>query len=357
MEQEKDWDTISCKSNIENIFYSSYELHTQTSFSNGLSAKSNATIRKGALLKFQFKNKTVGYADLHPWEELGDAPLEQQLNALSHHHFSKQTYQCLSFAKQIAQASQHNTPLVYSNPLPENHFFSSYETITKQDLYKKAEEGFSICKFKFGKNTKKEIEYLKNIYPTIQELKWKVRLDFNNTMRFEEAESFFYQIKNEINCLDFVEDPCPFNIKQWTQLQEKHHVSLALDKKNQDMFSNLENNSQEIVKAFRTIIIKPAIENADDFFLFFPNQRYVFTSYLDHPLGQIFALAEAQRFYKRFPHKKEICGLLSHDAYEENVYSQELLTKKSILFPNLNSHTPFHSLLEKEHWKMLQNMS
>jgi len=39
--------------------------------------------RRGALLKVQWNEKKIGYADIHPWPELGDKPIEAHIKGLA----------------------------------------------------------------------------------------------------------------------------------------------------------------------------------------------------------------------------------------------------------------------------------
>ncbi len=106
-------------------------------------------------------------------------------------------------------------------------------------------------------------------------------------------------------------------------------------------------------KIFRVLVIKPAIENHEDFQCLIAHHRVIFTSYMDHPVGQLCGLYEAQKFYETFPQKKECCGFLTHLLYEKNPYSSQFLIKNTILQTTDEEGLGFKSLLEKENWTLL----
>ena len=78
--------------------------------------------------------------------------------------------------------------------------------------------------------------------------------------------------------------------------------------------------------AAQVMVIKPAI---DEPFLLGEaavrhNQRVVFTSYMDHPLGQAFAAWEAARFELQFPGRVGLCGLQTHHLFEPDAFVEML---------------------------------
>jgi O-succinylbenzoate synthase len=52
-----------------------------------ISINQSLGMRQGALLKIVFADHLVGYADCHPWPELGDIPLAEQVALFSQGHF------------------------------------------------------------------------------------------------------------------------------------------------------------------------------------------------------------------------------------------------------------------------------
>jgi O-succinylbenzoate synthase len=76
------------------IWIAPYTLKARTS----LGAKAKSSERSGALLKVEIADG-VGYSDLHPWQELGDLPLSDQLNSLKTSVPSKQAQRSLALAE------------------------------------------------------------------------------------------------------------------------------------------------------------------------------------------------------------------------------------------------------------------
>ena len=68
---------------------------------NASSAKAS---RSGALLKISWPSGKTGYADLHPWPELGDEKLDDQLAMLEKLRLTPLTEQSINFAKRDAEA-------------------------------------------------------------------------------------------------------------------------------------------------------------------------------------------------------------------------------------------------------------
>jgi len=66
------------------IAASPYELKAKSAVGTSAGAT-----RQGALLRFDFDEFGPGYADCHPWPELGDAPLSEQLARLARGQFTR----------------------------------------------------------------------------------------------------------------------------------------------------------------------------------------------------------------------------------------------------------------------------
>ena len=61
--------------------------------------------RRGALLKVEWNEKKVGYADIHPWPELGDKPIEQHIQGLAEGKISTLVEQAIWMAKKDAASA------------------------------------------------------------------------------------------------------------------------------------------------------------------------------------------------------------------------------------------------------------
>ena len=67
-------------------------------------SRTTGSARTGALLRVEFADEEIGYADCFPWPELGDAPLSAQLNSIKTGYLTPVTARSLYFASKDAQA-------------------------------------------------------------------------------------------------------------------------------------------------------------------------------------------------------------------------------------------------------------
>jgi O-succinylbenzoate synthase len=78
-----------------------------------------------------------------------------------------------------------------------------------------------------------------------------------------------------------------------------------------------------------------------------------YTSYLDHPVGQAFATYSAAANIIGAT-TVETCGLLTHDVYEPNAFSERLKTNGPVLIPPEGTGIGFDDLLENLPWVELK---
>lgn len=331
---------------IKQIYYSKYQLNPKAA----LNAKSQNSPRYGALLRVDFEVYGTGYSDCYPWQELGDLPLDEQLLLLAQNQLTPLTKKSIYFAEIDAQYRSKSTSVFSTLSFPKNHLIIPYESLNKEEIIRIKLEGFDFIKLKFGKNLKKEVTFIKEKYPILKEKNIKLRLDFNSTISINEAKAFFSEIRGQLDIIDFVEDPCEFIFKGWQEIQCEFDVHLALDRKPEEFIAREKKYNDDSSPAFKVIVIKPAIEDSQSFFTIPPQQRVIFTSYMDHPLGQLCAIYEAESFYNKFPRKREHCGFLTHSLFEPNQYSKHLKTEGSVLFAKLGAGFGFEELLIKENW-------
>lgn len=283
------------------IRYSPYTLEGKPPFKN----------RSGALLRVEANVGGFGYCDVHPWPELGDKPLSEQLSLLKKGIKTPLTERSLHFASIDAIARASNKNLFTDLVVPQSHWlFTSNKTPIP--------ENFSIVKIKADPsvNLKKTIESLPEHL--------KLRIDFNNKHTFESFSKFIQTIPEYWERIDFIEDPFPYNAEQWKSMP----VPLAGD---------FQKEKGSIA------IVKPAVEDID---AFLKCDRVIVTTYLDHPLGQLAAAYTAAKFKK-----SEICGLLSHLVYEKNAFSDCLNHMgPNFIVPTEGAGFGFDDLLEEESW-------
>lgn len=271
--------------------------------------------REGALIRID-----GGHADCHPWPELGDLPLEQQLKKLAFGETTPLTERSFSFAKLDREARRERRSLFEGLMIPKSHHL----LLNVSDPFSNA----SIVKIKVKKTT--PTESLKTL---IEKHGCRIRLDFNAQLEIEEFESFLKEMKPYLSSIDFIEDPFPYHREKWQSMQEKYGVALACDRNSKQAIGHIE--------SAKVLVIKPAVQDSAPF----QNalQRIVVTSYLDHPFGQLTAAFVAAQM------TTEVCGLHSHHVYQTNEFSErfgEELTPFGTGFG-------FDDLLERLPWKKI----
>jgi o-succinylbenzoate synthase len=263
--------------------------------------------RRGALL-----NIDGGYADVHPWPELGDAPLEAQLALLAHGETTALTAQSLRFAADDAAARRAGRSLFSGLTVPESHWPAAAGATPA---------GFDYVKVKMPGSE----------LPATGRL----RLDFNAT--FDAAAFARVALTLPRERIDFVEDPCPYDPATWLRLREETGLRLALDR-------------EIAVDGVDVLVFKPAIQRVEGAQL--SGRELVVTSYMDHPVGQLHAAAVAARIAPDI-----ICGLVTHVLYEPDAFSERLGLDGARLVPPGGSGVGFDDLLEALPWTTLTEMS
>lgn len=309
--------------------------------------KEGKGVREGALLRFQFENNNFGFADCHPWPEIGDVPLNEQLSLLKKRQLStKNLKRALAIAKNDAQARSKNLNLFDGLSVPVSHYLiMSINCLSTELLENISEEGFSTVKVKVGRNIDCELDTLKKQLKADIARQFSFRFDFNEILTAEEFQKYLKTLLKMGVHIDFCEDPFPFDQKKWIEIECEYDVRLALDKK----IEQLNHDDKEPA----LIVIKPAVDDMEMLKNLQEKTKVVVTSYLDHPIGQTAAAYVGALINKEHPDRLEVCGLLSHRVYQENIFS-ERMTPKGSLFPlTQGTGLGFNSLLENQQWEKI----
>lgn len=272
------------------IRYWKYELRPK----RRLSAVAAEGSRHGALLRVG-----SGFADVHPWPELGDAPLDRQLALLARGETTSLTKRSLAYARLDGDARERGVSLFAGLTIPESHWPGPDPP-----------DEFAIAK----------IKSIDRIPPRVQ-----LRIDFNATLTAEEFE----RLPLPRERIDFVEDPCPYDPAIWSRLRSTTGLRLALDR----------GDAEEGVDV---LVVKPAVQE-------FPTtlREVVITSYMDHPIGQFFAA------YVAATHDVGVCGLMTHVLFESDAFIDRVERIGTRLVPPDGTGIGFDDLLEKLPWKPL----
>jgi o-succinylbenzoate synthase len=255
--------------------------------------------REGALLRVD-----DGFADVHPWPELGDAPLEEQLALLARGETTPLTEASLRLARVDGDARRRGVSLFKGLTIPESHWPgndppSVFDTI--------------------------KIKGVMDVPPGV-----RIRIDFNATLTAEEFLEIAATLPKER--IDFVEDPCPYDEETWRSLAEETGLTLAYD---QPPTANRQPPTEYDVR-----IHKPAIRAEWPM-----HQDVVVTSYMDHPIGQFGAayVAATHRTNAR-------CGLFTHVLYEPDAFIERIAADGARLLAPRGTGIGFDDLLEQLSW-------
>src|SRR5262249_10983506 len=169
------------------LWYYRYELVPMRS----LNSQSTGTPRKGALLRLEDSEGRIGYADCHPWPELGDLVLDEQLNALAQDRLTPLLQRSLEFACQDAFARNQGSNLLSGLAIPPSHFLAlDVAELNESMLQALSEQGFRLIKIKVGRNLALETSSLSNLSAALDRFQLKLRLDFNNRLTADEFGEF-----------------------------------------------------------------------------------------------------------------------------------------------------------------------
>jgi O-succinylbenzoate synthase len=249
--------------------------------------------RRGALIRVN-----GGFADVHPWPELGDAPLDEQLSLLARGGTTQLTRASLHWARVDGKARTRGVSLFEGLTIPLSHWPGN-----------EPPNGFDTIK-------------IKGIMAVPADV--RVRIDFN--ARLSAAEFLHVAGTLPREQIEFIEDPCPFDEAVWRQLREKTGFRLALDR-----FEGIAD----------VLVHKPALQTSFPRF----DGEIVVTSYMDHPVGQFFAayVAATNRVSAR-------CGLFTHVLYEPDAFIERIHVDGARLLPPGGTGVGFDDLLEDLPW-------
>jgi O-succinylbenzoate synthase len=318
------------------IWYHAYELRPLLPNEDGALRP-----RAGALLKIE-----GGVADLHPCPELGELSLEEQLRSLAAGHLTPLTRCALDFARLDAEARRAQRSLFEGLVVPDSHFFIEDFSVLESRASEKRiasaiGEGFERIKIKLDWDLDKHLPRLHRLMRLLEGTKLKLRLDFNESLKLSDWEYFYSSLDpGELDRIDYLEDPSPFDRAAWSRMSEIHKCRLALDRSSTRVLDDLHKQpewQEETLLAdrpnavsgplgFDTWILKPSIENSKVALRTAANhmERVVFASRPAHPVGQSWVAWSAARALLEHPLLIDLCDLLSHRHYESHAFSEEL---------------------------------
>ena len=314
------------------MYYSRYKLYPV----GALSARAAAQPREGILLK----GDDGGYASLQSWPELGDSPLEYEMDALRDGTpllLGERAMKCMELD---AKARAKGVNLFAGLRTPQSHATLTV-SVTPSQVYNLNQRGFRMGKIKVIPKLASTVERLTNLAAMVPEWKWRV--DFDCTLSMEETLQFWDMLPKALKeRIDFIEDPCYYDVNEWQTLQEAG-IPLGYDTPLRNEKTIPKRTSLPMMR-----IVKPARHHSN-------SGKPVFTTNLDHPLGQCWAAYNAAVFYSDKPTDQvPLCGLVTQHVYQPHAFSEQLgmdITPEFRVPPGTG--LGFDALLEAQEWKKL----
>lgn len=250
-----------------------------------------------------------GYAVVQPWTSLGDPSLSFLLKDLHTQKKTSLVQRALELLKIDGDARSKGKSLLPAKSSPSHLYLDLRSDSLLLKFQTALEEGIELFKFKIGIDIVKELLALKTIQRDFLNSKFKIRLDANQRfLSFKEASSFLQNFeKSLLERIDFLEDPFRGSPDEWSNLKENFHLRLAHD------FAD---------ESFRDLcdfwILKPTRNNPQTLMdlAIQKNKKVVFTTALDHELGQLVCLSVADEFQKKYPSIVQEGGFLSFSEVE-----------------------------------------
>lgn len=314
------------------IAYHLYQLHYKENYGTVAQGRT----RQGALLRTTSDDGLIGYCDCHPWIELGDLPLQEQLLALAQNQKTPLLECSMHFARLDAKARRDQRSLFEGITIPPSHQLVDLSA----DLKELSNQGITHFKLKAGTFPEKEILAMESwVDPGIH-----LRLDFNERLPRQAFLEYWVKIPLTVRQrIDFVEDPYPYDPDEWCTDQNTLGVAFAAD--------HCASRALSFPESAHYHVHKPAVEKTPQ--IVDKKTQIVVTSYLDHPLGQMCAAYTAGRLKARYPHQIMHCGILSHKCYQEDPFIKAVHSVGPQLIPTQGTGFGFDALLKEIQWQSL----
>lgn len=343
-------------SSISKIDYADYILEPIATVGN-LDKTSKA--RSGTLLQISWGNHLTGYADLFPWPELGDLSLDQLKQEIKKKNWQQFLIKnSISIAILDAQARAEKKSL-FDDQYPVKNYYlcPDLQKINHAELELIKQRGFKDLKIKMQINASDDILKLNQLF---SDQDFSIRLDLNNFASLEKLAYLNKNISPRVKeKIVYVEDPFRFDLNLWKDANKLFSLGFDLQGDLNPFDYTAEDKDE---KAFEYIIYKPARKKTNQENKSFSEAlekdrvKIVVTSSLDHPLGQAYALYEAQRIGKIKKDKTNMtlpAGALSLWTYNVTGFESEFVYKGNQFYKTKGFGLGFDEQLQKQNWKNL----
>lgn len=298
-----------------------------------VSARAGSGERHGALIR-----AGEGYGDVHPWPELGDAPLDDHLQSIVDRTPTPRARRALDCAAIDAEARSAGYSLFDDLRIPPSHFLAlPGEPLDPEPI---GAAGFERIKVKLGADAWQEARLLRQISRPLLRTSLRLRLDFNGSLGLSDLHGFLEALPPRLlDRIEFLEDPVPPDPPAWTEIRKRWGIWIAADREKPDP------------SCWNVAVIKPASEGDEMMSgAIAAGKPVVFTSAMDHPFGQTWAAFKAATANQAHPGRLLACGLLSHQVFEPTPFSERLRTDGPMLVPPAGTGLGFDDLLEGLPW-------
>jgi O-succinylbenzoate synthase len=320
--------------------------------------------RHGALLRVEFDDGTIGYADLHPWEVFGHAPLAAHLASLGTESPTPLAKLALRHARTDAAARRAGLSLFDGLPEVRSHaLFTSWTNAPRAAFEQCVAAGYTAIKLKIGQDPEREAATLNQLADL--RLRWRLDANASLTTGGEDAaatlcsaavpggksiEAFLTELNPDIRTnIEFLEDPMPYESSSWMVLSEREKIPLALD-------WELPSTPPPWPGA-RVLVIKPAAQDAFPLALAAAHAGLdiVVTHSMDHPLGQAVALWTAMRLRQRHGALVRDGGLQAAGLYRPEAFGERIPCRGPHTRPPAGTGFGFDDLLAALPWTALSH--
>lgn len=322
------------------FFFSPYTLKPMSN----VNAVASMTPRDGSLLKVVWPHGAIGYADIHPWPELGDADLKTQLTRLKNLKLTPLLEQSIWLAKRDAQARHERVNLFPAGMQLKNNFVIPDVTrVGMGDLDEAIQRGFGTLKIKCGRDLDEEVKMINRVAGRGD---FRLRLDFNAATTATLFEKFIAGLgKRTLSYIDYVEDPFPYDHEAWREVRAT--VKIAIDYEAKKMKWNKENRPSCDV-----VILKPArmdVEKVVEAALHW-HLKMTVTSSMDHPVGVMHAVCIALDLKKKHDQTMLEAGCMTLRQYQMDAFSAAVPVNGPYFQKPRGTGIGFDDLLEQRTW-------
>lgn len=302
------------------LWISRYELQA----AGALNSRTGRSIYEGALVR-----EGAGFGCVHTWPELGDPTLEECLEDLAGERKLALVRRTLACIEADGVAREAGRSLFEGLEVPRSH--ATLPVLNEEVLSEAVRRGFEQVKVKAGREVGSELRKVRRMMQGFPGVGW--RIDFNESGTCNELlEEFAYWTDEEKAAIDFLEDPVAYEGGDWTRLGRETGMTLANDR-----------HVGEDRGDSGILIVKPAVNEMLD------GKRVLVTSYMDHPVGQVFAAWEAAR-----AGVTGVCGLQTHWVFASNPFTEVLGEVKPEFTVPEGAGLGFGDLLEGLSWRRLK---